>query len=194
MALSRQEFVDLALAQIDAVDRVARTLTRNAASADDLVQDTYLNALKAHGSFQLQAFGIRPWLLRILHNLHLNRVKREKRQPASVADEHLEAAGAVPSGDPPNPAEPFPWEGNVIEDEQLRAALEQLPQELQTIVTMWAVDELSCREIAHVMEIPIGTVMSRLHRARQKLAVLLADHPVAAAKRRNEAANGIADC
>ena len=73
MRLSRDEFVRLALEEIDAVDRVARSLVRRGAEADDLVQETYLRALKSSDGFELQSFGIRPWLLRILHNVHLNR-------------------------------------------------------------------------------------------------------------------------
>src|SRR6476646_6986348 len=99
MGLSRDEFERLALAEIDAVDRVARSLTRDPAAAADLVQETYLNALRASAGFELQAFGIRPWLLRSLHNLHVNRIKRERREPAAVASEQLEmAAGADLSG------------------------------------------------------------------------------------------------
>src|SRR5689334_11271283 len=104
MRLSRDEFVRLALAEIDAVDRVARSLVRSGAEADDLVQETYLRALKSCDGFELQSFGIRPWLLRILHNTHVNRAKREQKQPAATAAEHLdlmasnEAAPALTEG------------------------------------------------------------------------------------------------
>jgi RNA polymerase sigma-70 factor (ECF subfamily) len=172
MRVSRDEFVRLALEQIDAVDPVARSLTRNGAEADDLVQDTYLQALNAHQSFDLQSYGIRPWLLRILHNLHINRVKREQKQPASTPAEQLEFL-AGPEDMPALPGR----EG--FDDVQLSGALDELPPELRTILILWAVDELSYKELAEVLSIPIGTVMSRLHRARQRLSALLADHPVA---------------
>ena len=64
MKLPRDEFEKLAIEQMDAVDRVARTLTRNGAEADDLVQETFLRAFRASDTFELQSFGIRPWLLR----------------------------------------------------------------------------------------------------------------------------------
>jgi len=172
MRISRDEFVRLALAEIDAVDRVARSLCRGTAESDDLVQETYLRALKSSDSFQLQSFGIRPWLLRILHNLHVNRAKRERRQPAATPAEHLETLAG--------PGEPaFTPVVDGFNDAQLDGALNELPPELRTILILWAVDELSYKEIADVMDIPIGTVMSRLHRARQRLTGLLADHPVA---------------
>jgi len=167
------EFVRLALEQIDAVDRVARSLTRSGAEADDLVQETYLQALKAHPGFDLQAYGIRPWLLRILHNLHVNRVKRERRQPTSTPAEQLDYI-AGPEESLPMPSR----EG--FNDVHLDRALGDLPPELRTILILWAVDELSYKELADVLGIPIGTVMSRLHRARNRLSALLSDHPVAA--------------
>jgi RNA polymerase sigma-70 factor (ECF subfamily) len=173
MRLSRDEFVRLALAEIDAVDRVARSLVRGSAEADDLVQDTYLRALMSCEGFDLQSFGIRPWLLRILHNLHLNRAKREQKQPAAAAAEHLERMAAT---------ERAPALADGFNDVHLDRALEQLPAELQSILILWAVDELSYKEIAEVVAIPMGTVMSRLHRARQRLTGLLADHPVATPK------------
>jgi len=173
MHLSRDEFVRLALAEIDAVDRVARSLVRGSAEADDLVQETYLRALKSSDGFELQSFGIRPWLLRILHNLHVNRAKREQKQPAATAAEHLDLMAVA------EPAS-FPAEG--FNDVHLDRALDELPSELRSILILWAVDELSYKEIADVVGIPIGTVMSRLHRARQRLTALLAEHPVAASR------------
>jgi RNA polymerase sigma-70 factor (ECF subfamily) len=172
MRVSRDEFVRLALEQIDAVDRVARSLARNSAEADDLVQETYLHALKAHDGFDLQSYGIRPWLLRILHNLFVNRVKREQRQPASTPAEQLDFL-------PGKEASPVSAAGNGFNDVHLDRALNELPADLRTILVLWAVDELSYKELADVLSIPIGTVMSRLHRARNRLSALLADHPVA---------------
>jgi RNA polymerase sigma-70 factor (ECF subfamily) len=90
--LTPQEFERLALEQIDTLYRIARRLTRSADQAEDLVQETYLRAIRSRDSFQLQEFGIRPWLLRIMHNLHFSRAQRERRQPASLADEQLESA------------------------------------------------------------------------------------------------------
>jgi RNA polymerase sigma-70 factor, ECF subfamily len=170
MQLSREEFVRLALQELDAIDRVAHSLARDSADAADLVQETFLRAIKAHESFDLQEFGIRPWLLRILHNTHINRVKRERRAPLAT-DAHVLDSAAEPEAPPFIP----PFEGSFADD-KLNDALEQLPADLRTILILWAVDELSYKEMSEVLEIPIGTVMSRIHRARQRLYELLPNH------------------
>jgi RNA polymerase sigma-70 factor, ECF subfamily len=155
----------LALEQLDLLYRVARRLARDPSTAEDLVQETYVRALRARDTFQLQAHGIRPWLLRIMHNLHVSRAEREGRQPTAVESEQLDASGA-------NAPAPPPWDPGSLDgmDEQLVRAIESLSSEYQVVLMLWAVEEMSYKEIAHACDIPIGTVMSRLHRARQKLS------------------------
>jgi RNA polymerase sigma-70 factor (ECF subfamily) len=169
MKLSHDEFVRLAMQEIDAVDRCARSLTRNAAEADDLVQETYLRALRAQATFSLHEFGMRPWLLRIAHNTHLNRVQREQRQPRAMETHTLEAT-AQPA------IVPIPPYDGQFQDDELNRVMDALPPDLRTVLILWAVDELSYKEMAHVLEIPIGTVMSRIHRARLRLYEML-PHP-----------------
>ena len=166
MKLSRTEFEGLALAELDALYRMARRLSHDPNRADDLVQETFARALRSYDGFTLQAFGIKPWLLRIMHNLHLNRATREKREPAAMEDEAL-AAASVASGDPAGlPIDPANFQAM---DERLVHALNHLPVDYRAVLLLWAVEELSYKEIAATLEIPIGTVMSRLHRARQRL-------------------------
>ena len=173
LKLTREQFEDLALAQLDTLYRIARRLGRDQSAAEDLVQETYMRAIRAWETFQLEAYGMRPWLVRILHNVHLSRAQREGRQPGSVEDGQLEASAAKP--DPA--ASPFSssFEGM---DEQLKRAVEQLAPEYQVVLLLWAVDELSYKEIAESVGIPIGTVMSRLYRARQQLSEQLHDYAV----------------
>jgi RNA polymerase sigma factor (sigma-70 family) len=83
MSVPRPQFDHLALEQLDALYRMARRLTRDPTRAEDLVQETFARALRSRESFSLQEFGIKPWLLRIMYNLHLNRADRDKRQPIS---------------------------------------------------------------------------------------------------------------
>lgn len=163
--MEASEFSRLLLEQLDAVDRFAQSLTRSRAEADDLVQETMLRALRSRDSFELKSFGIRPWLYRILHNLHLNRLSREQLRPKPVEAEVLESNIPPPM--------------RVQDDVELERALRALPEDLRSIMLLWAVDELAYKEIADVLDIPIGTVMSRLYRARVKLRELLADHPMA---------------
>jgi len=173
MKLSSAEFEKLALEQIDMLYRIARRLTRDPGRAEDLVQETYLRALRGRDKFDLQQYGIRPWLLRIMHNLHVTRSEREARQPTAVEEEHLDATSQTPLDS--LPLDPASFEGM---DEHLVKAIHLLPPEYQTVLILWAVDELAYKEIADALGVPIGTVMSRLHRARQKLSEQLKDYAV----------------
>jgi RNA polymerase sigma-70 factor (ECF subfamily) len=170
MSLSRPQFEQLALAQLDALYRMARRLTRDPSRSDDLVQETFARALRSRDNFQLQEYGIKPWLLRIMYNLHLNRADREKRQPASATDEALEQGSHSADELPIDPA------SFQAMDQQLVKALDDLPEDYRTVMLLWAVEELSYKEIADTLEIPVGTVMSRLFRARQRLAAQLKDY------------------
>ena len=171
MKLSQQQFERLALEQMDTVYRVARRLTRREDRAEDLVQETYLRAIRARDTFNLEEYGIRPWLLRILYNLHVSKGQRDTRQPIAMDDEHLQMVEQGTNGDA-LPIDPTSFEGM---DQRLVRAIESLPPEYQAVMMMWAVEELSYKEMAHVLDVPIGTVMSRLHRARQRLADQLRD-------------------
>ena len=172
---SADAFEGLALEQMDTLYRVARRLTRDQERANDLVQETYLRAFRAKDSFELKEYGIRPWLLRIMQNLHFSRSGREQRQPVAMEDASLEAADRDSA--PEIPGVPMPINIEDL-DEELLAALEVLPVDYQIVLLMWAVDDLTYKQIAHTLDIPIGTVMSRLHRARQKLGEQLRDYAV----------------
>ena len=152
---------------LDTLYRIARRLTRDAGRAEDLVQETYLRALRARDSFHLEPFGMRPWLLRIMHNQHYSQSERERRQPVALDGEHLEASQSEHAR---TAALPLPGASFDGMDERLVRALDGLPVEYQVVLMLWAVDGLSYKEIAEAAGIPIGTVMSRLHRARQRLS------------------------
>src|SRR5262252_137607 len=109
MKLTRDNFEQLALEHLDAVYRVAMSLARNSAEAEDLVQETYLRALKAADTFELREYGIKPWLFRILHNIHVARATRESRQPKAIEEEHLQA---VPDAAEEYNAPGGAWEAN----------------------------------------------------------------------------------
>jgi RNA polymerase sigma-70 factor (ECF subfamily) len=169
MKLDRTKFDQLALEHIDLLYRIARRLTGSIPAAEDLVQDTYVRAFRARDDFQLESFGIRPWLVRIMHNLHVSKSQREQRQPAAVDEQFLDSispkSGARISG-------VTSFDGM---DEQLVRAVNDLPVEYQTALLLWAIEDFSYKEIADALEVPIGTVMSRLHRARARLSERLAD-------------------
>lgn len=167
--MERQQFENLALEQLDPVYRMALQLARHPDEASDLVQETYLKALKAADRYQEQGGGVRPWLFKILHNVFYTRVNRAKRQVALGEDETAtDQAETAP--DEPGPAwnlADLDWEHV---DERLKAAIEHLKPEYRSVLLLWGVEGLKYREIADIQDIPIGTVMSRLHRARSILA------------------------
>ena len=174
IAVERAAFENLALEHFEAVYRLALQLVRHPDEASDLVQETYLKALRVAERFEEQGGGIRPWLFKILHNVFYTRLAKAKRSPLSVDELH----GV--STDEPGPDEPGPaWDMSALDwdhvDERLKTAIEQLRPEYRTVLLMWAVEGLKYREIAEIQEIPIGTVMSRLHRARCTLAEQLAE-------------------
>ena len=166
MTVAEPEFAALAIEQFDALYGLARRLSGSASQAEDLVQETYLRALRARESFQLEQFGIRPWLMRILHNLHVNQGIRESRQPVAMEEEALEQVpgGAMDAG-----------RGLSYEqlDQELVRAIQNLAEAYRSVLLLWAVEELNYAEIAERLNLPVGTVMSRLHRARKKISMRL---------------------
>ncbi|MHC5113129.1 MAG: sigma-70 family RNA polymerase sigma factor [Planctomycetota bacterium] len=173
-ALERKVFEDLSLPHLNAVYRMAMQLARHPDEAADLVQETYLRALRVAERYEERGGGIRPWLFKILHNVFYTRAGRAKRQPIGVEDFPTAAT------DEPGPDEPPPaWDLASLEwehvDERLKASIEQLRPEYRSVLLLWGVEGLKYREIAEIQEIPIGTVMSRLHRARSMLARQLSE-------------------
>lgn len=166
-------FRELALAEMDSVYRVAMHLTRHPDEASDLVQETYLRAFKSEGRFELRQQGVRPWLLKILQNNFYTRVSRKKRE-TTLGDDLPEKP--VPSEiDEPGPA----WDLASLDweqvDERLKQAIDALPENYRLVLLLWAVEGLKYREVAEVLEVPVGTVMSRLYRARAILSGQLSD-------------------
>jgi RNA polymerase sigma-70 factor, ECF subfamily len=180
MKLNALEFEKLALAETDMLYRVACRLTGSVERAGDLVQETFLRALRSREGFDLQDHGIRPWLIRIMHNIHLTQADRQRREPILMdgqalglaAGEGTEGRGSG-SGGGSESSVPFAEDFFQNLDEKLVHALESLPSEYQVVLLLWSVEELSYKEIAEAVSVPIGTVMSRLHRARQRLAAML---------------------
>ena len=168
---SEQSFEALALPHLETVYRVARRLARNEHDAEDLVQETYLKAHKAFGRFEMREFGIKPWLLKIMHNTFFNRQTRQRKAPRAIDQQMLEQVQAGDSAIPPE----LDYENL---DQEVKQAIDSLPQEFRSVLLLWATMELSYQEIAGVLSVPIGTVMSRLHRARRQLAGLLQDFAV----------------
>jgi RNA polymerase sigma-70 factor (ECF subfamily) len=112
---------------------------------------------------------MRPWLFKILHNVFYTKVSKARREPISAGE--LPTAAAL-DGDPAQPPPAWDLESMAWEhvDGRLKAAIEQLRPEYRAVLLLWGVEGLKYREIAEIQDVPIGTVMSRLHRARSILA------------------------
>lgn len=150
---------------------MARHLTRRPEEAADLVQETYLRALAAEDRFELRESGVRPWLFKILHNVFFTRRSRDKRGPAFL-EEVGEAVDLDVDQAPCWDLATLDWEQV---DDRLKRSIDELPPHYRTTLLLWAVEGLKYREIADVMGVAIGTVMSRLSRARSLLARPLND-------------------
>ncbi|MBI1336068.1 MAG: sigma-70 family RNA polymerase sigma factor [Phycisphaera sp.] len=171
--MDSQAFRDMALAEIEAVHRMAYHLSRNPDTAADLVQETYLKALAGEATFELREKGIRPWLFKILHNLYFTHLSKNRRAPVAVEDSEMEAAASQTDEEPPAwDLASLDWEQV---DDRLKHAIADLQPDFREVLLLWAVEGLKYREIADVVGVPLGTVMSRLHRARALLSNQLTD-------------------
>lgn len=170
--MHEKSFESLALPHLEAVYRYARRLTGDEHETEDLVQETYLRAYKAFSRFELREFGVKPWLLKILHNTYLNRRVRDLKAPRATDQQTLdEVHGETDAG--AGEAPELDYENL---DSEVKVALERLSPEFRAIILLWSTMELSYQEISDILGVPIGTVMSRLHRARQQLMKSLADY------------------
>ena len=158
-------FEDLALPLFDQLYNFARWLTQDSAEADDLVQETYVKAMRGFSSFQAGT-NFRAWIYRILRNSFLS--SRTGLKNTVVFDE--EDHDGIPAGDSATPE-------SLLIDQANRAvvqeALEELPVHFREILLLCEVEEMSYQEISETLAIPSGTVMSRLFRARKALRRLL---------------------
>ena len=155
-------FEDEVLPHVDRLFRLAMWLERNRTDAEDVVQETMIQALRSFHRFQ-PGTNCRAWLITILQRIVSNR-RRAKGRSIVVEDPDDRMAQAVPFV-PPIPQE--------LTDEAVLATLRQLPAAFQDVILLCDVEELSYKEAAAALAIPIGTVMSRLHRGRAQLRAAL---------------------
>jgi RNA polymerase sigma-70 factor (ECF subfamily) len=153
------------LPHLDAAYNLARWLLHQQQDAEDAVQDAYLRAQRSFHTFR--GSDGRPWLLTIVRNVCYSRLRQNRRAtPAEEFDEDLH-------GTVVHPAERNAIDWREIRAAKLQAALESLTPEFREVIVLHEIEGLAYRDIAAVAEIPIGTVMSRLARARQKLEAAL---------------------
>jgi RNA polymerase sigma-70 factor, ECF subfamily len=162
---ARAAFEAEALASVDSLYRTALRLTRVPADAEDLVQETMLKAFRAADRFE-PGTNLRAWLFTILHNTARNRARDRVRDHVDVDSETVERASDQLQGNPETPETLLMRETLTPE---LQAAIDDLPEAFRQAVWLRDVEEFSYAEIAEMLGVPVGTVMSRISRGRRML-------------------------
>jgi RNA polymerase sigma-70 factor, ECF subfamily len=172
------KFADLAMAHMGSLYTAALRMTRNPADAEDLVQETYLKAYRAFATFQ-EGTNLKAWLYKILTNTFINSYRSKKRRPEQTELDDVEdlylyrRLGGLEAAVAGRSAEEEVMDHFTEGD--VKAAVESLPEQFRLAVLLADVEGFSYKEIAEILDIPIGTVMSRLHRGRKALQRALLD-------------------
>ena len=175
----QHHFAEKATPYMDQLYSHALRLTKNPADAEDLVQETYLKGYKAFNSFK-DGTNLRAWLFRILTNSFINAYRKKQRSFDEQEVEDIEAINTLSSADySSNTHLGISAEDALFErltDDEIQTAIDSLPGTYKDVVLLADVQGFSYKEIAEILDVPDGTVMSRLHRARAKLKDLLFDY------------------
>jgi RNA polymerase sigma-70 factor (ECF subfamily) len=165
-------FADQAMEFMPSLYSAALRMTRNPSDAEDLVQETMLKAYRAFGSFQ-QGTNLKAWLYKILTNTFINAYRSKKRRPEQTEIEEVEdlylyrRLGGLEGATAGRSAEDEVLD--LFTEGDIKEAIEALPEQFRLAVLLADVEGFSYKEIAEILDIPIGTVMSRLHRGRKAL-------------------------
>jgi len=177
-ATPAERFAVYVLPEIEVLLRVARTLTRNHADAEDLVQDTLVRAYQAIDRFD----GAHPraWLLTILRNTHINRIRRRRPELLDDPDRTMATVTNSASG----AQSPEALVVGATFDAVVEDAFRNLPDDFRRAVELVDINQLTYAQAAEVMDVPVGTIMSRLHRARHRIRDRLASAGLAPRSKR----------
>ncbi len=174
----QQQFTDQVLEHMPSLYSGALRMTRSPADAEDLVQETYLKAYRSWHSYQ-QGTNLKAWLYRILTNTFINSYRSKKRKPEQTDLDEVEdlylyrRLGGLEAVAASRSAEDEVMD--LFTDSEVKGALENLPEQFRMAVLLADVEGFSYKEIAEILDVPIGTVMSRLHRGRKALQKALYD-------------------
>jgi len=174
----RNGFVDATSPLMDQLYGAALRMTRNAADAEDLIQETFLRAYRGYERFE-EGTNLRAWMYRILTNTYINSYRAKQRRPeesdlADVEDLYLyRRLGGLEASQRGRSAEDELMD--LVTDSEVKDALEALPEQFRVAVLLADIEGFSYKEIAEMLDVPIGTVMSRLHRGRKGLQKALGD-------------------
>ena len=174
-------FAEQAMPLMSSLYSGALRMTRNPADADDLVQETYLRAYRGFGGFQ-EGTNLKAWMYRILTNTYINAYRAKQRRPDETDLDEVEdlylyrRLGGLEAARSGRSAEDELMD--TFSEAEVKTAIEELPENFRMAVLLADVEGFSYKEIAEILDIPIGTVMSRLHRGRKALQKALYDYAV----------------
>jgi RNA polymerase sigma-70 factor (ECF subfamily) len=168
LAERQRRFEEEALPFLDGMFGAAMRLTRNPADAEDLLQETFLRAFAAYDSFE-PGTNLKAWLYRILMNTYISSYRKQKRSPQTVSSDEVEDFSLYRQIIDDGGRTPEAQVLDSIPDEEVRKALDELPEQFRVAVLLADVEGFSYKEISDITETSIGTVMSRLHRGRKAL-------------------------
>ncbi|CAB4663322.1 unannotated protein [freshwater metagenome] len=176
---AREDFTDDAMQYAPQLFATALRMTRNRSDAEDLVQETFLKGWRAFDSYQ-QGTNLRAWLFRIMTNTFINKYNSQQRRPQETELDEVEELflfrrmGAFDQSKMSQSAEDQMLE--LFTDDEVKNAIESLPETFRIPVLLSDVEGFSYKEIAEMLEVPIGTVMSRLHRGRKAMQKMLYEY------------------
>jgi RNA polymerase sigma-70 factor (ECF subfamily) len=176
---TREDFTHDAMQHAPQLFSTAMRMTRNRSDAEDLVQETFIKAWRSFTTYQ-QGTNLRAWLFRIMTNTYINKYNAQQRKPTETELDDVEELflykrlGAVDQSQLSQSAEDQML--SLFTDDEVKKALEELPDQFRIPVLMSDVEGFSYKEIAEILEIPLGTVMSRLHRGRKSMQKMLYEY------------------
>lgn len=167
----KQRFQTDALPMLDSLYGGALRMTRNPADAEDLVQETMMRAYRSFDRFEAGT-NLKAWLYRIMTNAYINTYRKKQREPKKVSSEDVEDFDLyqeLKDHDPQWDATPENLVLNALVDTDIIEAIDELPEQFRLAVVLSDIEGFSYAEMAEIMDVPLGTVMSRLHRGRKAL-------------------------
>ena len=176
---TREDFTHDAMQHAPQLFSTAMRMTRNRSDAEDLVQETFIKAWRSFTTYQ-QGTNLRAWLFRIMTNTYINKYNAQKRKGTEVELDDVEELflykrlGSIDQSQLSSSAEDQMLE--LFTDDEVKNALEELPEDFRIPVLLSDVDGFSYKDISEMLEIPIGTVMSRLHRGRKAMQKMLYEY------------------
>ena len=176
-AADKERFQADALPLLDSLYAGALRMTRNPADAEDLVQETMMRAYRSFDRFEAGT-NLKAWLFRIMTNAYINTYRKKQREPKKVSSDELEEFDLyreLKEHDPAWDATPENIVLSNLVDSDIIDAIDELPEQFRMAVVLSDIEGFSYAEMAEIMEVPLGTVMSRLHRGRKALQKRLWD-------------------